>query len=104
MAKFSGMIGFATLNESDGVWVETIKEFPYYGDIIRNSRSLQSSNHLNDDISISNEISIVADPYARNNFHMMRYVTFMGIKWKVGSVNVQFPRLILTLGDVYNEQ
>lgn len=103
MPKIFGVIGFATLNNSNGVWSEDIYESSYYMDLIRNSRYLQTTNQVNDDISVSNEISIVADPYAKNNFHMIRYVEFMGTKWKVTSVNVQQPRLILTLGGVYNK-
>jgi len=104
MPKFFGKIGFATLKNSNGVWLEEIQEIPYYGDILRNNRYLQTANQVNDDISVSNEISIVADPYAKNNFHMIRYVEFMGTKWKVNTVNVQSPRLILTLGGVYNKR
>ena len=103
MAKWYGEIGFAeTVETKPGVWVEQITKRNYYGDIIRNSRRLQSANQLNDDINISNQISIVADPYANNNFHSMRYAEFMGAKWKISDVEVQYPRLILTLGGVYN--
>lgn len=98
------MIGFAELVETKpGVWVEDIIEHKYYGDLVRNNRRLQSANQLNDDINIANEISIIADPYAKQNFHSMRYVKFMGTKWKVSSVDVQYPRLILSLGGVYND-
>lgn len=103
MAKFYGKIGFAdTVETSPGVWTEKIVERNYFGDIIRNTRRLQSSDQLNDDINISNEISIVADPYANQNFHSMRYVEFMGAKWKITNVEVRHPRLILTVGGVYN--
>lgn len=105
MAKFYGKIGFAEMAESaPGVWVENITEREYYGDVNRNIRRLQTGMGLNDDISVSNEISIVADPYANENFHSMRYVRYMGAKWKISSVDVQYPRLILTLGGEYNEQ
>lgn len=103
MAKWYGEIGFAeTVETKPGVWVEKITSRNYYGDTIRNSRRLQSANQLNDNINISNQISIVADPYANNNFHSMRYAEFMGTKWKISDVEVQYPRLILTLGGVYN--
>ena len=103
MAKWYGEIGFAeTVETKPGVWVEQITSRNYYGDTIRNSRRLQSANQLNDNINISNQISIVADPYANNNFHSMRYAKFMGTKWKISDVEVQYPRLILTLGGVYN--
>lgn len=103
MAKYYGLIGYAeTVETAPGVWKEQTTERVYYGDVIRNSRRLQSTEHLNDDINISNQISIVADPYAINNFHSMRYAEFMGAKWKVSDIEVQYPRLLLTLGGVYN--
>lgn len=104
MAKFYGPIGYAvTVETRPGVWEEQIAERPYYGDLIRNTRRLQSSETLNDDISVANEISIVADPFANENFYSMRYVGFMGAKWKISNVEVQYPRLILTIGGVYND-
>ena len=104
MAKWFGKIGYAeTIEERPGVWIEKITEHEYIGDVLRNSRRLQSSNKVNDDINISNEISIVADPFANQNFHSMRYAEFMGTKWKITDIEVQYPRLILTLGGVYNE-
>lgn len=103
MPKFYGKIGFEeTVETSPGVWEETITERNYYGEVIRNTRKLVASNHLNDDISIKNEISIIADPYAKDHFHSMRYVEFLGTTWTVDSVEVQYPRLILSLGGVYN--
>lgn len=103
MAKYYGQIGFAESVESaPGVYIEKIVERNYYGELVRNSRRLQSANQLNDNINISNEISIVADPYADKNFHMMRYIEFMGTKWKISNVEVQPPRLILTVGGVWN--
>ena len=103
MAKFYGVIGYAVTKETaPGVWTEEIAEQSYYGDLTRNMRRLQDSGDLNDDINVAFEISIVADPYANANFHSMRYVAFMGAKWKISKVEVQYPRLILTLGGVYN--
>lgn len=105
MAKWFGKIGFdlGTVETKPGVWGPKIEERPYYGDLQRNSRRLQTSDKVNDDINISNEISIVADPYANENFHTIRYAEFMKTKWKVTDVEVQYPRLILTLGGVWNE-
>lgn len=103
MAKFYGIIGYAeTVETKPGVWTEQITERTYYGDLIRNTRQLQSSGQLNDNINVANEISIVADPFANQNFHSMLYVEFMGAKWKIAKVEVQYPRLILTTGGVYN--
>ena len=103
MAKWFGTIGFAeTVETSPGVWEEQIATRQYYGDLVRNTRRLQSSYKVNDDVNIANEISIVADPYANENFHAMRYAEFMNSRWKINTVEVQFPRLILELGGVYN--
>lgn len=103
MPKFYGNIGYAISKETTpGVWVEDIVEHQYSGDVYRNTRKLQSGNQVNDSIDISNEISILSDPFANENFHSMRYVTYMGAKWKVSSVEVRYPRLILTVGGLYN--
>lgn len=103
MAKFYGNIGFTTTVETaKGVWEEQITERPYFGDVVRNKRQLRDAGKVNSDVDISNEISIVADPYANDNFHSMRYVVFMGTKWAVESVEVQYPRLILSIGGLYN--
>ncbi len=105
MAKFFGKIGYGkTVETKPGVWGEQITERSYYGDLTRNTRTMESSGELNDNLNISNEISIVADPFAYQNFHSMRYVEFMGAKWKISKVEVQYPRLILSVGGVYNER
>ena len=103
MAKFYGKIGYAvTVEVRPGVKEEQITELNYFGDLVRNSRRLMSTDQLNDNINVANEISILADPFAEQNFHNMRYVEFMGAKWKISNVDVQRPRLILTLGGLYN--
>lgn len=103
MAKFYGNIGFAeTVETEPGVWVEETTVRPYYGDLVRNTRRLENSGGVNDNVNISNGISIIADPYANHNFHSIRYIEFMGAKWKVSNIEVQYPRLILTIGGVYN--
>ena len=104
MARFFGKVGFATVSEiRPGVWEDTIVERPYYGDIVRNSRRHESGqDKVLDDINISNEFSIVADAYANENFHNIKYVEYMGTKWKVSTITVERPRLILSAGGVYN--
>lgn len=103
MAKWFGKVGFSELAETvPGVWENQITEREYFGDVIRNTRRLQTSDKVNDDISVSNEISIVADPFAYQNFHSIRYIEFMGTKWKISNVDVQYPRLNLSLGEVWN--
>ena len=105
MAKFYGVVGYGeTLETKPGVWTDRIVEREYSGDLIRNltSKWSKSSDSTNDNLNINNQISIVADPFAYQNFHAMKYVEFMGTKWKIESVEVQYPRLILTVGGVYN--
>ena len=103
MARWNGIVGFVTTKETTpGVWTEEKVERTYYGDLLRNSRRLQTSDQVNDNINISNQISMIADPYAFENFHWIRYVMFMGTKWKVTDIEVQYPRLTLTLGGIYN--
>lgn len=105
MSKYYGTIGYAeTVETAPDVWQDTIVEREYYGDVLKNTRRWQGTEHLNDDLNISNRISILADPYAYNNFHAIKYATFMGTKWKVSHVEVAYPRLTLELGGVYNEQ
>lgn len=90
MAKWYGAIGYAeTVEVRPGVKVEQITELNYFGDLVRNSRRLISADQLNDNINVANEISILADPFAEQNFHNMRYVEFMGAKWKISNVDVQ---------------
>lgn len=103
MAKFYGNVGFAETVETDpSVWEEKIVERPYFGDVLRRSRRLESSGNVNSNVNVTNEISIVADPYANQNLFAMRYVEFMGTKWEISNVDVQYPRLVLTIGGVYN--
>jgi len=105
MPKFYGNIGYGTSVETSagsGVWVDEIVELPYYGDVNRNISKVNEGDSLNDNISVSNSISIVADEYANNNFSSIRYIQWAGTLWTVTSVEVKSPRLLLTLGEVYN--
>ena len=103
MAKTAGFIGYGVETEiKPGVWENGPVEKPFYGDLIRNSKRNTNGEGLNDNIVINNQISILADPYAREHFHQIIYVRFMGASWKVTDVTVELPRLILHLGGVYN--
>ena len=103
MAKFYGKIGYVeTVETEPGIWEEVITARDYPGDLLSNFRSLQNSGDINDNVNIANKISILVDPYAESHFHDMRYAEFRGTKWKITNVEVQYPRLILTLGGVYN--
>lgn len=105
MARFYGEVGYGTPVETpadSGVWVDRIEEISYFGDVIRNTRSLDQAEKLNNDISVSNSISIIADKYAIDNFFLIKYVRWNGVLWTVTNVEVQRPRLIFRLGSVYN--
>lgn len=103
MAKWYGAVGFATTVETrPGYYEEQMIKGNYYGDLLSNFRNLQNSGKVNDDVDIANKISMIADPFANYNFHAIRYAEFMGTNWKVTNVEVQYPRLILTLGGVYH--
>lgn len=103
--KFSGLVGFwkDEVEVARDIWRPSIVERPYFGDILKNTRSFQAvSNQQNDDFSISNRISILADLYFRNNWTSVRYVVWNGVKWKVNNVDVDYPRIILEIGGVWN--
>jgi len=110
MAKYYGKIGYVetveqvdpTTEKGNGIWKEIAEERFYFGDVLeKNYRSVPTDN-LNNTKTIGNRISIVADSYAYQNFHAIRYAEFMGSFWNVTSATVEHPRIILTLGDVYN--
>lgn len=103
--KFAGRIGFAsTVEKAPGVWVEEFVERPYKGDVRRVTRRLNNVDQVNDNVVVSNTISILSDAYAELNFFAMRYVEWMGAKWTINTVEVQRPRLVLHIGGVYNGQ
>lgn len=107
MAKWYGNIGFAEhveLETIPGYYDEEITVKPYRGELFKNTRILQTSTSgTNDDINIMNQISIIADPYAKNHYFAMRYAEFSGAKWKITNVDAsQYPKLTLTLGGLYN--
>lgn len=105
MAKFSGKIGFVTTEETKpGIYQKVATERHYYGDIIRKTIRQQASEYLNDNIRTNNQISIISDAYAYDHFHEIQYVVWKGVPWKVTTVDEQFPRLTLSLGDVYTEK
>jgi hypothetical protein len=103
MAKFFGKIGYGiSMQTAPGVWEDVIIEYPYYGDVLRNSRGLREGEKVNNDLTVGNSITIVADAYANEHFFAIRYVEWAGTLWIVVDVVVESPRLILRLGGVYN--
>jgi hypothetical protein len=101
--KFSGKVGYGADTETaPGVHEEVITERSYYGDIVQNRRALRVGEDVNPAVSLGNSISIVADAFARENFIAIRYVIWQGVYWTVTDVEIQHPRLILRMGEVYN--
>ncbi len=105
MGRFYGEVAYYEQHEtSPGVWQETPDIRMYYGDSRQIRRREQSTTTLNDNFVVDNVISIVADPFAYEKFSKIRWVKWMGQRWKVSNVTVERPRLMLTLGAVWNEQ
>ena len=104
MAKWFGKIGYSeSVETKPGVYKPQITTHEYYGDVIRNNtRWAGNPDSTNDDLTINSQISIVADPFAIDNFYSMKWIEFMGAKWKITSVEPQFPRLLISLGGVWN--
>ncbi len=105
MARFFGEVGYGDSVETplgSGVWVDVITEFDYQGDVIRNTRNMKDGESVNDDITVANSISVVADEYAFEHFFNIKYIRWAGVLWTVTTVEVRSPRLILSLGSVYN--
>ena len=106
--KYHGFVGYETGSveengDREGNWTEVIRELPYYGDVLQNTRRWEASQDTsNDTLNISNRISILADTFCYEHLHEMKYVTWMGARWKVSGIDVQRPRVILTIGGVYN--
>lgn len=105
MAKFHGEVGYGNTVETppdSGIWIDDIQEKQYYGDVIRNTRRAEPGESLNDDLVVNNSIAIVADQYAIDHFFKIKYVRWMSTLWVVTNVEVKTPRLVLSLGSVYN--
>jgi hypothetical protein len=98
MARFAGFVGYVTQVESvPGVWSPV--ENPKYmrGDVIR-----QSSTSQNGDISLNHRVSLIGDSYTFNNYYNIKWVEIGSAKWSVTSVEIQRPRVIITLGGLWN--
>ena len=103
MSKWFGKIGYAIQKETEpGIWEDKIVERDYYGDLLADNRKRQTNNNVLDEITLSNMVSIIADPFAYNNCSCMAYAEIMGARWKISEVEVKPPRLNLTIGGVYN--
>lgn len=102
--KFSGFVGFWSedVEVRPGIWQPKTIEKKYVGEVLRNNRNFQFTNKQNPDLTINNQISILSDLYAKQNWHSIRYVIWNGVKWNVDGVEINYPRLTLTLGGIYH--
>lgn len=104
--KWFGKVGFSVTEpqeEGSDIMVHNDVERPYFGELTRLSSKWETSGYKNDDKNLNTEISIVSDPFAIDHFNNISYAYFMGVKWKVTAVELQYPRLILSVGGEYNE-
>ena len=105
MPKCSGLIGYALdVETSPGVWSPSIVEKKYLGEVVRDNRRIVDQGEINGSINISNNISIISNSFMLTNMSFMIYITYMNSKWKINSVDIKPPRMIITLGGKYNEQ
>lgn len=103
--KYCGNIGFSrTVETAPGVWTPTVTLKRYYGEVQRAARKTQAGQGVNDSLRMNQVLSIVADPFANENLFAIAFAEFMGVRWKVTDVEVQYPRLLLTLGGRYHDE
>lgn len=105
--RFSGAVGYAVETQTaPGVWTDVITEKSYYGDVVRSSRRLEPPPLVppgtNPTLALENSFSILADEQAYANFMNIRYVVWEGQRWTVTNVEVRRPRLIFTVGALWN--
>lgn len=101
--KWFGKIGYALDTEvSPGIWEHNVIEREHFGDVLSFRRNEQPGNEIVEGITLTNKISILADPFAESSIESMLYLTFMGTKWNITNIDVEYPRLIISLGGVYH--
>lgn len=101
--KFYGKIGFSyEVEVRPGITLPRTEEHEAYGDVLSNVRRWETDADINDDITTSNRISILADRFVCEHMGAMRYCKWNGTTWAIRSVELIRPRAILTLGGVYN--
>lgn len=104
MGRFCGKVGYVTYGENPlepGVWENQVTEKVYFGDVQSNYRRYDSTDKVNMDLVMNMQVSVLADPYAYQNFPYAKYVELNGVKWSITSVELNRPRMILHLGGQY---
>lgn len=103
MTKYAGLVGYVVQEQTaPSVWtpVETPKRMK--GDIIRQSASTQNDDKVNSDITLNHRVSLIGDAYAFSSYFNIRWIEIDGHKWEVTNVEVQRPRIIVSLGGPWN--
>lgn len=103
MTKYAGLVGYVTQIETrPGIWEPKSTEKKMTGDVLNLGHSYDTGNKVNDDITLQHKISLVGSPYAYSNLYNLRYLWYMGEKWKIIGVAVERPRIVVTIGGVWN--
>lgn len=101
--RWYGAIGYATDVEiKPGVWVPQIVDRKYQGSLFKNKTALQQTAEINSGITFNHSLSVIADPFAYENYYSIKYVTYLNKKWIVTNIVMEYPRMTLTLGGMYN--
>ena len=105
--KWHGMIGFETQVEvSDDprkatVWKPQIVPKHYYGEVQRIIKREGSGDKVNNDISFNNQFFIISDLYAQHNAYNMKWIEWMGRKWHITEITIEYPRITINIGGEY---
>lgn len=103
---YYGRIGYVSTSQDPDhptTWNESVSWRYYPGELSALShRWMNSAEDSNSNINITNKLSIIADPYMCQNASAIRYVELMGSAWYVDSIQIEYPRIILSVGGVAN--
>lgn len=105
MNRFYGVVGYIQQVEDppdSDKWKEVTTTREYFGEIVKENRRWEPGDSTIDNLTVTNKIRILADDFAFQNCSAIRFVRWMGCDWKVVNAEVDHPRIVLSLGGVYN--
>ena len=101
--RFCGLVGYITqVEKARGVHVPEITTKKYHGDVLKDNRKWDKGISTNDNLTIGNRFSIVADAYAFSHLGEIAFIEWMGTRWKVSNIEIIRPRIILSVGGVWS--